>query len=457
MNRRKGLSLVMAAGEVSRTVRRPLMWVAIAGVLAVLAGACTTPPGPLPRRNVPANDPVDPAAPCSREVTAPRSTSQSDSGDADVRFDAASSTIVLTGGENVSIPALSAAVDESALRETDPGIWLLNASITVLDGAYLRISSPDVRWLKMASSDGEFVAIKAFGGGIGVDGTCITSWNNATESVDDDHKDGRSFLLARDGGTMTFDDSEIRYLGSGDVESYGLSWRTEGTGGHIINSVISHLYYGLYSYEVDGLQVLDNEFHDNVLYGIDPHTHSHNLAIERNVVHDNGKHGIILAEDCVDSVIRDNIVYANKHHGIVMYLDSDRNLIEGNESFHNAAHGININESNENTIRNNKVYDNNDSGVSITQTSRGNVVEGNQLRGNKKDGLRLVSEAAETTVRDNTIGRNARYGVYIDTVGYDLTRNTIFGSRIGIMTRGEPGDEGDNHVFGNTEGDMDSR
>jgi parallel beta-helix repeat protein len=105
----------------------------------------------------------------------------------------------------------------------------------------------------------------------------------------------------------------------------------------------------------------------------------------------------------------------------------------------------------------NKVYDNNDSGVSITQTSRDNVVEGNQLRGNRKDGIRLVSEAAETTVRANTIGRNARYCVYIDTVGFDLTRNNIFGNRIGIMTREEPVDEGDNQVFDNTEGDLDSR
>jgi parallel beta-helix repeat protein len=457
MNRWNGLSPVVGAGEPSGKHRRPLVWVAIACVLAVLAGACTTPPGPLPRRDVPAGDPVDPAAPCSREVTASRSAPPSDSGEVAARFDAASETIVLAGGENVSIPALSDAVDGSVLQETSPGVWSLDASITVLGGASLRIGSPGVRWLKMASAPGEFVAIKALGGGIDVDGTCITSWNDATQTVDADHKDGRSFLLARDGGTMTIDDSEIRYLGSGDVESYGLSWRTEGTGGHIVNSVISHLFYGLYSYEVDGLQALDNEFHDNVLYGIDPHTHSRNLVIERNVVHDNGKHGIILAEDCVDSVIRNNIVYANKHHGIVMYLDSDRNVIEGNESFRNAAHGININESNENTIRNNKVYDNNDSGISVTQTSRSNVVEGNQLRGNKKDGLRLVSEAAETTVRDNTIGRNARYGVYIDTVGYDLTRNTIFGSRIGIMTRGEPVDEGDNQVFDNREGDMDSR
>ncbi|GAA5125690.1 hypothetical protein GCM10023320_40430 [Pseudonocardia adelaidensis] len=348
---------------------------------------------------------------------------------------------------------LSDAVNDSLVREVEPGTWLLNANISVLGGASLHISSPDVRWLRMASGGGRFTAITAIGGGIDVEGSCITSWNEDADQVDDDYKDGRSYLLARDGATMTIDDSELRYLGSGDVESYGLSWRTAGTTGHIAHSVVSHLYYGLYSYEIDGLQVTDNEFHDNVLYGVDPHTHSRNLLIERNVVHHNGKHGIILAEDCADSVIRNNIVYANKHHGIVMYLHSDHNLIEGNESFRNAAQGVNINESSDNTIRNNKVYDNTDSGISITQTARDNSVEGNEVRGNKKDGIRLVSESAHTTVRHNTIGRNGRYGIYIDTVsGFDLAKNVIFGNRIGITARGEKADEDDNQVFDNTQG-----
>jgi parallel beta-helix repeat protein len=430
--------------------------VIVVGVLVVLVGGCTTPPDPLPRREVPANESVDPARPCSRDVTDVPSDALPDSPDMDIRFDGVTDTIILSRGENISIPALGEEVRESALREVEPGVWLLDADIDVLSGASLQIRAPDVRWLRLASGgNGRFAAIKAFGGGIEIDGSCITSWNDDTQTVDEEYRDGRGFLLARDGATMTIDNSELRYLGSGEVESYGLSWRTEGTTGHISHSVVSHLYYGLYSYEVDGLQVLDNEFHDNVLYGVDPHTHSRNLVIERNVAHDNGKHGIILAEDCVDSVIRDNIVYGNKHHGIVMYLGSNRNIIEGNESFRNAAHGININESDENTVRNNKVYDNNESGVSLTQTSRGNLVEGNQLRGNKKDGIRLVSEAAETTVRDNTIGRNGRYGVYIDTVsGFDLTRNTVFGSRIGVMSREGEVDEGDNQVFANTDADV---
>ena len=204
----------------------------------------------------------------------------------------------------------------------------------------------------------------------------MTSWNEAKGTVDEDYLNGRGFLLARDGAQMTIDKAELLYLGFGDVESYGLSWRTEGSGGHITNSLIAHLYFGVYSFDVGGLTISDNEVRDNVLYGIDPHTGSHNLTIERNVVHDNGKHGIILAEDCVDSVIRDNVVYRNQHHGIVLYLHSDRNLIEGNETFNNAAQGININEASNNTIKSNRVYDNIESGIGIGQTAKDNVVRG---------------------------------------------------------------------------------
>jgi parallel beta-helix repeat protein len=298
--------------------------------------------------------------------------------------------------------------------------------------------------------------LKVLGGGLHVEGSCITSWDSGKGRADSEYADGRSFLLARDGAELTIDRSELRYLGYGDVESYGLSWRTEGTRGRLTGSVVSHLYYGLYTYEVGGLVVQDNEFHDNVLYGIDPHTRSHDLLIERNVVHDNGKHGIILAEGCTDSVIRQNVVYDNEHHGIVLYQQSDRNVIEGNEVFGNTAQGINVNESSGNAVRANVVYDNLESGIGIAQTAQDNVVEQNQVRGNQQDGVRLVSEATRTTVRGNVIGENTRYGVYIDSDGsFDLADNTIFGSRTGVMIRGATGaPANDNSFFDNVEGDL---
>ncbi|MGH3585409.1 MAG: right-handed parallel beta-helix repeat-containing protein [Pseudonocardia sp.] len=444
----------MSLPRARRAFRTTTLGVLVA-VSALLAGACSNPtPDPLARKEATPNETVDPAKPCSRELDS-GGGEQPASGNATARFDAATNTITLSEGQGVTLAALADSVSGDALRQTGEGEWELRADIAVTGEASLRIAAPEVRWLKLISADGKIASLKPSGKGSGLEivGSCITSWDPATNTADTNLDDGRGYLLARDGATMNIDNAELRYLGNGDVESYGISWRTEGTTGKLTNSVVSHNYFGVYSYEVGGLVIADNEIHDNRLYGVDPHTGSHNMTIERNIVHDNGKHGIILAEDCVDSVIRDNIVYRNNHHGIVLYLRSDRNTIEGNDTFANAAQGININESNDNTIRGNRVYDNKESGIGIGQTSQNNLIEGNQTRGNAQDGIRVVSEATQTVLRTNTIGENGRYGVYIDVDGnVDIAGNSIFDNRSGIMLKGSAVvPEGDNRIFNNAE------
>ncbi len=443
--------------KASQTAGRAALVVAIIAVLGgavALAVSGSIPPVPqqLVRQELAATVTLDPARPCTREAAeAPAPPPPTG---VQARFDPAQNAVLLTAGQGVTLPALAQAVgNPDLLREEAPGEWLLGADLAVMPGTSVQISAPTTRWLKLLSTAGRFASVKAFGGNIDVSGSCITSWDPATGAVDKEYVDGRGYLLARDGAQMNIDNAEIRYLGHGEVESYGLSWRTEGTGGKLTNSLVSNNYFGLYSYEVGGLVITDNEIHDNALYGVDPHTGSHNLTIERNVVHDNGKHGIILAEDCVNNVIRDNIVYRNNHHGIVLYLRSDRNTVEGNDSFANAAQGINVNESNDNVIRDNRVYDNTESGIGITQTSQNNLVENNQSRGNQQDGIRVVSEAALTTLRANTLGENGRYGVYVDIDGnVDIAGNLIFANRSGIMLKGSAVvPDGDNAIFDNQE------
>jgi parallel beta-helix repeat protein len=442
------------------TSQIPARTALVVATLVVLCGSIalavigSIPPEPqqLVRHELAAAVQIDPAHPCTRE--APEGPAAPAPAGVQARFDPAQNAIVLSAGQGVTLQALAQSVgNPDLLREEAPGEWLLGADLAVLPGSSVQIAAPATRWLKLLSTAGRYASVKAFGGNVDVNGACITSWDPAKGTVDTEPADGRGYLLARDGAQMTIDNAEIRYLGHGEVESYGLSWRTEGTGGKITNSLVSHNYFGLYSYEVGGLVVADNEFHDNVLYGIDPHTGSHNLTIERNIVHDNGKHGIILAEDCVESVIRDNIVYRNNHHGIVLYLRSNGNTIEGNDTFANAAQGINVNESNDNVIRDNRVYDNTESGIGITQTSQNNLVEDNQSRGNQQDGIRVVSEAALTTLRGNTLGENGRYGVYVDIDGdVDIAGNLIFANRSGIMLKGSAVvPDGDNAIFDNRE------
>jgi parallel beta-helix repeat protein len=449
--------MAMKMSRTTTRARRASAFGVLLAVAALLAGACSTPvPEPLAKKEAAPKETIDPANPCTGKAeqgATPPSTPAA--GGVTARFNRATNSIDLTAGQGVTLPALARS-SGGTLQQTGDGEWTLTADIVVHPGASLVIAAPEVRWLKLVGGNPQYASIKAFGGNLDVTGSCITSWDPATNQAKTDHTSGRGYLLARDGAQMNIDHSEIRYLGHGEVESYGLSWRTEGTGGKLTNSISSHNYFGMYSYEVGGLVISDNQFHDNVLYGVDPHTGSHNLTIERNVVHDNGKHGIILAEDCTDSVIRDNIVFRNAHHGIVLYLRSDRNVIEGNDTFGNASQGINVNESSENTVRNNRVYDNTEDGIAITQTSHNNLVENNQARGNQKDGVRVVSESTQTTVRNNVLGENTRYGVYVDVDGsVDISGNQIFANRAGIMLKGPAvvGDS-DNSVFDNREEDI---
>jgi parallel beta-helix repeat protein len=434
---------------------------AVVALGGLVVGCSSTPPPDLERRTVPPPATSDPAKPCTKATSgdaAPGpSAAGSSSGSVGAVLDRSTNTIRITSGTGITLERLSKAIgNPTALKELAPGEWLAGANIEINKGASVTLSPPDVTWLKLRSVGPNFANLKVFGGALAVNGVCISSWDDTKQQVDTNPVDGRGFLLARDGGQMTVDKSQLAYLGYGETQSYGLSWRTEGSGGHVADSDLSHLYFGVYSFDVGGLSITNNNVHDSVLYGIDPHTGSHNLKIQNNVVHDNGKHGIILAEDCVDSDISGNIVYRNNHHGIVLYQHSDRNTIVNNETFLNASQGININESGNNVIQGNKIYDNGESGIGIAQTGQDNALRQNDVRGNKQDGVRIVSEATTTELRDNVIGQNDRYGIYVDTDGpFTLAGNTIFANRTGVLLKGPstPSQSG-NSIFGNHEFDI---
>ncbi|HEY0816315.1 MAG TPA: right-handed parallel beta-helix repeat-containing protein, partial [Pseudonocardia sp.] len=167
--------------------------------------------------------------------------------------------------------------------------------------------------------------------------------------------------------------------------------------------------------------------------------------------------GIILAEDCVNNVVSDNVVYANQQHGIVLFLRSDHNTVQRNESFNNGSQGIDVNASGTDTISDNRVYANGESGIGIGEQAQGNVVERNDVRANQQDGIRLVTRSAGTTVSDNIIGQNARYGVYADVADpFTLTGNTIYASRFGVAVTGGAAvpAETANTMFKNTDGNI---
>ena len=355
-------------------------------------------------------------------------------------FDADAEVIRVEDGAHVTLGEVARAIDDpAALRELDSGAWLLGADLEIEAGGTLLIAAPEVRWLKMRSDAERFVSIKALGGQLTIQGTCVTSWEPAAGRVDTDDADGRSFVLARDGAQLTVDQSELSYLGYDANESYGVALRLEGTRGTLTNSVFGHNFYGIYSYAASNLVIRDNDVHHSARYGIDPHTRSNRLLIEGNTAHHNGKQGIILAENCDESTIRNNVVYSNQLHGIVIYQNSDNNVVEGNVAYGNGLQGINVNDSADNTIRGNTVYENVEAGIGVGQAARRNLIAGNAVERNGQDGIYLFSAAADNEIRDNTVRDNRRYGIYVKSARNHITTgNEVTGNRVGVRLNAQP-------------------
>ena len=352
-----------------------------------------------------------------------------------VEYDEQKDAIVIGKGTNTTLAAIGRSLNDPAkLRELAPGEWLLATNLRIEQGGALHIGGEEVQRLKLKSDTSGFVSIKVLGGKLTFDGICVTSWDAPNNRVDEDYADGRSFVLARDGATMTIRNAELSYLGYDANESYGLAWRLNGTSGEISDSTLGYNYYGLYTYEASDLVIRGNEVHHSIRYGIDPHTKSKRLLIEDNVSHHNGKHGIILAEECSDSTIRNNVVYDNAMHGIVLYQRSNGNTVEGNTSYGNGFEGINLNESSENAITGNTVYGNAKAGIGVGQKSNNNTISGNLAHTNQEDGIALYSGATDNVVKQNEVRDNKRYGVYAKSVGNEIAQ--------------------DNQLSGNAQGDV---
>ncbi len=237
--------------------------------------------------------------------------------------------------------------------------WVLNAGITVAENAILYINSSDTSWLKIVSD--EETAYPIFvSGGLEIDSVRISSWNpdtnNYTSSLDS-HRNGedvhigtpRPYIVVNDDatGTTNITKSELSYLGY--ESGYGggrTGLRYQGGDGSLVKGNNIHdLYFGFYSKGVGGIKIEDNHVHDNIHYGLDPHTGTHDMIIRNNTVHDNGSIGIICSLDCYNITIENNVVYNNTKMGI-MFSRNMTNSVARNNSVSNEDRGIVISESN---------------------------------------------------------------------------------------------------------------
>ncbi|MPZ06088.1 MAG: hypothetical protein GEU26_06660 [Nitrososphaeraceae archaeon] len=270
-------------------------------------------------------------------------------------------------------------------------VWQLNAGITIAQNATLYINSTDTSWLKILA-DGETAHPILVSGSLKIDSVRVTSWNpntnNYTTSQDSD-RNGQSvsigtprpYIVVEDDATGTTDitNSELAYLGyeAGYGEGRtGLRYEA-GDGSIIRGNEIYNLYFGLYTRGVGGMTIENNHIHDNIHYGLDPHTGTHNMIIRNNTVHDNGSTGVICSLDCYNISIENNKVYNNTKSGIMF----SRNMFDSIARYNivsNEDNGIVISESHNNEVYNNIVSDSG-TGIDIDEDSFDNAVYNNTI------------------------------------------------------------------------------
>jgi parallel beta-helix repeat protein len=269
--------------------------------------------------------------------------------------------------------------------------YVLNAGITVAENAILYINSSDTSWLKI-TSDGETAYPIYVSGDLKIDSVRISSWNpntnNYTSSLDS-HRNGedvhigtpRPYIIVNNDATGTTDitNSELAFLGY--ESGYGggrTGLRYEGGDGSVVKGNNIHdLYFGFYSKGVGGIKIENNCVHDNIHYGFDPHTGTHDMTIRINTVHDNGSIGIICSLDCYNITIENNVVYNNTKMGI-MFSRNMTDSIARNNNVSNEDRGIVVSESSNNEIYNNTVSDSG-SGIDLDKDSFENIVYDNSI------------------------------------------------------------------------------
>lgn len=392
---------------------------------------------------------------------------------------------------------------------TDDGVvdgkrtWTLHASLFIsptvslfVHGGTSTPSAQRVDWLRLFSDPGplptpnpadpnhpiydatKFATIKTYSGNLYFVDTRVTSWDRSAKKLDENIKDGRSFILAKYDSEMSIIRSDMSYLGYADGEAYGLSWRDVNSAsdppeaprrtrvtGQVLDSIVSHNYYGIYTFQARDMLFRGNKFFSNVQYGFDPHDFTHDVIVENNEAYDNGSHGFIISRGCSNFVFRNNISRDNKvragsknpsAHAFMLDPGADEekagvpqvpsvyNIIENNIAFGNDGYAIRIYGSDDNIIRNNLFY-NNRAGITIEKGSTRNVIIGNEIRDSRGEtvtdpvsgesyvkggyGIYTLQGADANTIKDNKVSNNVNTGIYLKTGANLVTGNIVFNNK----------------------------
>jgi len=192
----------------------------------------------------------------------------------------------------------------------------------------------------------------------------------------------RPFIrVSNDASGMTnITNSEIAYLGYSCSRCSGISYYG-GIGSIVKGNNIHHLLKGFYSKGMGAMVVENNTIHDNYLYGIDPHTGTHDMIIRNNKVYGNNASAIICSKHCYNILFEGNEVYKNggSNRGIALSINTTHSIVRNNNVHDQVSCTGSNRGSNFNTIVDN-VFSNCKIAVNLADTSN-NILKNNNITG----------------------------------------------------------------------------
>jgi parallel beta-helix repeat protein len=306
------------------------------------------------------------------------------------------------------------------LNNTSDKIWILNANISVEDGATLFINSTDTLWLKISSSPFYPHSIVAYGNLV-INGTRISSWNSTsnTEAVLKNNANvsiPRSYLLMPQQGTghMNITNSNISGLGFKSLkDTWGITYYS-GSGSIIKNNIISSNFRGLHlAGNVSNIMVANNTIENSSQHGLDLFR-ANDIRILENNVSSNFEHGIFCNRECKKVLIRSNYISDNGKSGVVLNQATIDSVVEHNTIQNNNGSAIAIRNSSRSTVNDN-IVEKNGLGAVISQNSAYNSVIDNSISNSFSNGMLLDSYSTNNTVEKNLIQNSMGAGIYANS------------------------------------------
>lgn len=336
--------------------------------------------------------------------------------------------VVETGTHRLE--AVAAAIDRPDLLACAEVTCRLAAPLLVRHGAVLII---DGRTVSMMQESGGLLSAA---GDLWIADSAIKGWHAGTDApatTDAEASRFRPWIAGLEANRTVVRQSHLAHLGYDSNSTQGLAFSTadrdEPVGRpsvDIVTSRIEDLFYGFFTWEADGVRILQSTFENNLLYGIDPHDATRDMLIAENFVRGTrDSHGIVMSREIHDTVVTRNRSIDNAGTGFFLDKGSWNVTFAGNESFDNGADGITVYESRD---------------VRITD---------NHVAGNGRAGIR-VRGSADIRIEDNVVHHNGGPGIFVydwshasraptaeDRRHIQPTRVTITGNRMADNTSGD--------------------